>query len=338
LSKTDYNAAKYIIESLNENGYLEDSTSYIAELLNINEEKIEEIVKIVQSFEPCGIGARNLKECLLIQLRAKGLESMELNVLIDNYLDDLGKNKFEYVSKHMKIPVERVKELFAIIKSLNPRPGAFLNRVENCGYIVPDVIVVKFRDYYEVLLSDFTIPTIKVSRLYKEILESTADEAAKKYIEKKITQANWIIKCIEQRNNTLLNVSKAIVDIQRRFFDKGPAHLCVMVLKDVADMIGIHESTVSRAVSGKYMQSPWGVYKISSFFTHGLSGGLKSGKTPQKIKSVINEIISDENKSKPYSDQRIAELLKERGIEMSRRTVSKYREEMNIPAASGRRD
>lgn len=338
LNNSDYKVVKYLIQSLNENGYLEIDIKSVAEFFKISVEKVESLLKIVQSFEPWGVGARNLKECLTIQLKNKKLKDKNLYTIVNNYLDELGKNKLNVIAKALNISIEEVKNLYSIIKSLNPHPGNAYSSGHQTRYIKPDIIVVKFKDYYEVLLNDFSYPKINISSYYRNILNNTSDVKTRNYITEKIDQASWIMKCIEQRNTTLLNVSKAIVDFQTRFFDKGPGHLVPMILKDIAERLSIHESTVSRAIRDKFLQSSWGIFELKYFFSSGFDMRLQSDMTSENIKLAIKQIIDNENKKKPYSDQKITNILKEKGISIARRTVAKYREEMNIPGASGRKE
>lgn len=338
LCDREYEIAGYIISCLNENGYLEMEIEEVVKGFSIDKNEVEEVLKIVQSLEPSGVGARDLKECLIIQLRNREMETPILHDIICNHLEKLSRNQFNAVAKDLKVSVEKVKEAYSIIRTLNPRPGSLFNPGMKPRYITPDVVVVKFKDYYEVLLGEFLYPKITISSYYRNLMTAAPDEETKKYITKKVDQANWVLKCIDERNKTLLNVTKAIVDIQKNFFEKGPGYLCPMILRDVAERLMVHESTVSRAVRDKYLQSSWGVFELKYFFTHGLETKGGADATVENIKLMIKEIINGENPKKPYSDQKITDLLNEKGINISRRTVAKYREEMNIAAASGRKE
>ncbi|WHH57586.1 RNA polymerase factor sigma-54 [Petroclostridium sp. X23] len=338
LSSAEYKIAKYLIQSLDQNGYLEMDVNEIAEIFKVNVEIVQNCLKIIQTFEPSGVGAQTLKECLLIQLKNKDIQNDQLSMLITHYLDELGKNKLHTIAKEMNITIDEVKKLYSIIKTLNPYPGNSFSSGQQVRYIKPDVIVVKFKDYYEVLLNDFAYPKMNISSYYKSMLTSANDNDTKSYISKKIEQASWIIKCIDQRNSTLLNVAKVIVEVQKKFFDVGPGHLVPMILKDVADLLSVHESTVSRTVNDKYLQCPWGIFELKYFFSSGFNNDTQADMTSENIKIVIKEIIDNENKKKPFSDQKITDLLKQKGLSIARRTVAKYREEMNIPSASGRKE
>lgn len=332
LTESDYRIARYIIQSLDENGYLDTDIGDIASACNISIEKAENALKLVQTFEPWGIGARNLEECLKVQLKSKGVEDQKLYLLISKYLNELGKNKLLAISRELGIKIDDVKRYRSIIKTLNPHPGASFSQGQHTRYIKPDIVVIKFKDYFEVMLNDFACPRVNISSYYRNLLESTDDNNVKDYINKKMEKAFNIMKCIEQRNNTLLSVGKAIVDIQRQFFNKGPGYLVPMVLRDVAEKVSVHESTVSRAIHDKYLQSSWGTYRLKHFFSSGLHD-MSMDKTADNIKMSIREIINSEDKSKPLSDQKITEILLSRGVDVARRTVAKYREEINVPAA-----
>lgn len=338
LPASEHTIAKYIIQSLNENGYLETDLKEIASSLHIGMDEAEKALKLVQSFEPWGVAARNLKECLLIQLKHKGITNPFVFDIVNHYLEELGKNKLNVIAKELKLSVDEVKKLYNMIKSLNPHPGSSYNSVQQTRYITADIIVVKFKDYYEVLLNDFAYPRISISKFYKNTFSYTSDAQTKEYIHKKIDQASWIMKCIEQRNNTILNVVKSIVEIQKSFFDKGPGHLVPLVLTDIADKLSIHESTVSRAVHDKYLQCSWGIFELKYFFSTGVSTTSADDTTAENIKIAMKDLIEHEDKKKPYSDQKITNLLHEKGIRLSRRTVAKYRDEMGIPAASLRKE
>ncbi|NLY42858.1 MAG: RNA polymerase factor sigma-54 [Clostridiaceae bacterium] len=335
LSELDDKIARYIIQSLNEHGYLEGSLEEIAQILHISQYKVEEILKIIQSLEPPGVGARNLQECLIIQLKSKGIQDPNLFLIIYKYLPELGKNRLNAIAKELGISIDEVKKYCNMIKALNPYPGNTFSSARHIRYINPDIVVVKFKDYYQVLLNDLAYPKVSISNYYRDVLNTTNDNKVKEYISNKIEQASCIIRCIEKRNNTLLNISKVIVDIQKEYFDKGPLFLVPMTLKNIADALSIHESTISRAIHGKYLQSPWGTVEMKYFFSSGYS--KESNYTCESIKLLIKEILQSEDKRKPYSDQKISDILKQKGVRIARRTVTKYREEMNIPAASGRK-
>ncbi len=331
-------AVKYMIGCVNENGYLELDLEEIANNINIELCKAKEALHLFQSFEPHGVGARNLIECLLIQLERNNQSTPIAIELVKNYLEMLGKNQLELIANKLGVSINEIKDAYKVIKKLNPRPGSGLSKISDIHYLTPDLIVVKFSDYYEVLLNDYFYPRISINNYYKNIIKQNLEKDTKQYITDKIKEADWVMKSISQRNSTLLKVTRMIVQHQKGFFDKGPGHLIPLHQKNIADDLEIHESTVSRAIRNKYLQCPWGIFKLDYFFTNGLCLADTSNIVPDKIKSEIKEIIISENKQKPYSDQQIADILNKKGIDIARRTVSKYREELNIDKASLRKE
>lgn len=328
----------YMIKCINEKGYLEDDISEIAQRLNIDIALVKEALSILQSIEPAGIGARDLRECLLLQLKRLNENNSVVIELVNNYLEMLSKNRLEVISKELGVSIDEVKNAYKVIKTLNPRPGISFGYNSQTQYLTPDLIVVKFSDYYEVLINDYFQPQISISRYYQNILKQNLENEVKEYISKKIKEADWIINCISQRNSTLLKVTRMIVEQQRMFFDKGPRHLAALYQQKIANDLGVHESTVSRAISGKYLQCSWGIFGLDHFFTNGLSIGDESQITPENVKLEIKEIIAKEDRRKPYSDQKITDLLQQKGINIARRTVTKYREEMNIQKTTLRKE
>lgn len=332
-------AVQYMIGCINENGYLELDLEEISNNINIELYKAKEALQLLQSLEPPGIGARNLVECLLLQLeRNNQSNSIAIN-LVNNYLEMLGKNQLIQISKELGVTIDEIKDAYKLIKMLNPRPGSgFSKTSNNIQYLTPDLIIVKFIDYHEVLLNDYFYPRFSISSYYRNIIKQNIERDTKQYITSKIKEADWVMNSISQRNSTLLKVTKSIVKHQKGFFDKGPRYLTPLHQKDIADELEIHESTVSRAIKNKYLQCTWGLFKIEYFFTNGLSLGENSSIVPDSIKKEIKEIITSENKKKPYSDQQISDILNKKGINIARRTVSKYREELNIEKASIRKE
>ena len=338
LKDRDLKIGRYIVEAIDENGYLTAAIDQIAKIFKTDCEKIEKILDVIQTFEPIGVGARNLKECLIIQLAAKGLLDEVTEYIILNHLEDLGDNKLNKIAKAIGIPVSQVQMVSDLIRTLEPKPGRSFAGGENVKYIVPDVFVEKMAGDYIVISNESSIPHIMGSPYYNSLArEAKNDEELSKYITDKFNSALWLIKSIEQRKRTIYNVVTAVVRHQKEFLDKGPKYLKTLTLKQVADDIGMHESTVSRSVNGKYMQTPRGVFEIKYFFSGGITGQDGEGVSSNSIKTMIKEIIDGENPAKPFSDQDIVGVLSERGIEISRRTVAKYREGMNILSSSKRR-
>jgi RNA polymerase sigma-54 factor len=327
---------RFLIDALDENGYLTVTTEQVAKSFKVEVERVEKVLDVIQTFEPSGVGARDLKECLIIQLASKGLLDETMENVILNHLEDLGDNKVGKLAKTLGISLSKVQNICDVIRSLEPKPGRSFASGENVKYITPDVIVEKINGEYVITSNENSLPHLMVSPYYSSLAkEAKNDEEVSKYITDKFNSALWLIKSIEQRKRTIYNVVSAVVDYQKDFFDKGAKYLKTLTLKQIAEAIGMHESTVSRAINGKYMQTPRGIFEIKYFF----SGGVKSGEgmSSNSIKTFIKEIIDGENPAKPYSDQDIVGILKEKGIEISRRTVAKYREGMNILSSSKRR-
>ncbi|WP_066072430.1 RNA polymerase factor sigma-54 [Alkalithermobacter thermoalcaliphilus] len=332
LDKKDKKIIHYIIDSIDEDGYLRVDIKDIQKDLRIDEKTLLKNLKVVQTLEPSGVGARNLKECLLIQLKELRNNEDIIENIIKEDLDLLAKKKYKDLCRKYKIKEEKLFDICKIIKNLEPKPGRKFSSYTN-NYIQPDVIVEKVGSDLLVYINDKHIPTITINKFYEEILKNTKDENAKEYIKEKLNRAVTLIKNIENRKNTILKISEEIVNIQKEFFTKGKRYLKPMILKDIANKLNIHESTVSRAVNGKYILTPYGLFELKYFFSSGLNEAIAS----TSIKDMIKEIIDSENKQKPYSDQQIVDILKNKNINVSRRTVAKYREEMGILSSSRRK-
>ncbi|MBR5128444.1 MAG: RNA polymerase factor sigma-54 [Firmicutes bacterium] len=338
LKDIDMKIGRFLIEAIDDNGYLTVATDKVAMAFGVDESKVNHVLDVIQTFEPTGVGARNLKECLIIQLAAKGLLEEAVEYIILNHLEDLGDNKLNKVSKETGLSISQVQMVCDLIRSLEPKPGRSFSTGESIKYIIPDVIVERFTDKYVVVSNEGSVPHLKVSSYYQSLSKQyKEDEDLAKYLNERLNSAFWLIKSIEQRKRTIYNVASAVVEHQKDFFEKGPKHLKTLTLKQVAESIGMHESTVSRSVNGKYMQTPMGVFEIKYFFSSGITGQDGEGVSSNSIKTMIKEIISGEDPKKPYSDQDIVGMLSEKGIEISRRTVAKYREGMNILSSSKRR-
>ena len=329
---------RYIIEAVDDNGYLTLSVQEISEAMDVSVELVEETLNFIQTFDPIGVAARNLKECLIIQLASKGLLTDEIEYIIENMLEDLADNKISYIAKRLGIKNQEVQQIADLIRTLEPKPGRMFSSGETVRYVVPDIFVDRINGEYVVTNNDTSMPKLMVSSYYNKLsAEADKDEELNKYLNDRFNAAVWLIKSIEQRKQTIYNVASAVVRYQQEFFDKGDKYLKTLTLKQIADEIGVHESTVSRSINGKYMQSPRGVFELKYFFSSGVSGGDGTGVSSNSVKSIIREIINGEDPRKPYSDQDMVELLKARDIDISRRTVAKYREGMNILSSSKRR-
>ncbi|TJX63313.1 RNA polymerase factor sigma-54 [Soehngenia saccharolytica] len=334
VGQREYKIAEYIIQNIDSNGYLTASTLEIAEALNVSEHEVEVMLGIVQTFEPEGVGARNLKECLLLQLRDRK-DSLIINI-VENYLEDIALNKLSKIATELNIEVEEVQKYADEIKLLEPKPGrSFGGDNKEVKYIIPDAKVEKIDGEYVVIINEIAVPKLNINSFYKGLIKNS-DEATSQFLQEKLNSAVWIIKSIEQRKQTLYKVIDSIVKFQIDFFEKGGGYLKPLTLKDVADDIKMHESTVSRATNGKYIQTAKGIYELKYFFSQAIKAneGLISSDT---VKNTIREIIDKEDSKKPMSDQQIADKLEQMGISISRRTVAKYREELSIPSSKLRK-
>ncbi len=334
IDASDYKTGEYIIQNIDNNGYLIATVEEMAEQLKHSAEEIETILSVIQAFEPYGVGARNLKECLLIQLKDE--KNYKIKQIVEDHLEDIAQNKIAVISKALGISNIKTQEYIDIIKSLEPKPGRSFKGSEDVKYIIPDATIEEINGEFYIFINDITGPRLNINEYYRNLLKTTKDQKTTEYLESKFNSAMWIIKSIEQRRQTMYKVIESILKYQKDFFLYGEKRLNPLTLKDVAEDIEMHESTISRATSGKYVQTPRGLFELKYFFTAGLSARIGEISTTS-VKSIIKGIIKDENPKKPLSDQVITDMLKAREIIISRRTVAKYREELNIPSSSMRR-
>lgn len=327
----------YIVESLDYRGYLEISTGELAEELNIPEEIVNKALDVVQALEPYGIGARNIKECLLIQ-------SLKLNILDDviekmilNHLENIAENKYETVAKDLNINPREAQRYGDLIKKLEPKPSRGFYTGEEVNYIIPDAEIKNVDGEFFILMNESVLPRLMINKTYRDVLRNNQDSETNTYVKEKINQALFLIKSIEQRKNTLYKVLECVVEKQNDFFKFGRQYIKPLTLKEVAEIINLHESTVSRAIKDKYVLTSYGTVKIKDLFASGLSSNNNEDMATSKIKNEIKKIIEEENKSKPLSDQLISSMLVEKNMNISRRTVAKYREELGIKSSSARK-
>jgi len=337
MREMDIEIAEYLIDNIDDNGYLGINLSEVAAFFSITVRKVEKILNLLQTFDPPGICARNLKECLLIQLKQMKVQDRDIINIVSNYLDSLADNKLSAVAKETGLSIKRVAEVLEFIKTLEPRPGREFYGLDGVKFIVPDVIVKKINDKFEVIINEESIPSITISSYYKKILKEDINIEARKFIQSKIDSVAWLMKCIQQRKNTLIKVSEHIVNSQIEFFEKGKGYIKPLTMKEVAAALDIHESTVSRTVSGKYLQCSWGVFDMKYFFPPRVLAASGKDITGIGIKKRIKAIIDSEDKKNPLSDTQIVEILKNEGLEISRRTVAKYRSDLQIPSSSKRK-
>lgn len=333
--------ARFVISYIDENGYV---TVPLQEIANgydqvVTEAQVEEVLRMIQKMEPMGVGARDLRECLLLQLTPETPHRDALRLLITNHLEDIQHNRLPVIQRRTNLSLPVIKEAIETLKHLNPRPGTRFAS-ENIPYVVPDIAVERLEngDYEVKLLDDWT-PNIYISRRYLELYrDKGADPKAKEYLKRKIQAAQWLLESIEQRRSTLGKVTKAIIQHQRSFLDRGPEHIEPLKMQQIADQVGVHVTTVSRAVDDKWVQTPRGIFPLKRFFgggTHTSSGEEVAWET---IKQKLLEIIDQEDKSNPWSDEDLVNKLSEAGYPVARRTVTKYRKMLNIPSSRQRKD
>lgn len=334
LPKESFEIISYLIGCIDDAGYLNISLAEVAEHYKTEISKIEEVLSILQNFDPVGVGARDLKESLLIQL--KNMDPMDTLAIdiVKNHLKDLGERRFNKIATEYKIAVQEVQQVFDYIKTLNPKPAFAFNKGSN-KYIIPDVIVDYVEGEFIVIVNDSLVPRLKLNSQYSQYVKEHHNDEATKYITDRINAAKWLMKSIEQRRNTLYRVTTAIVKHQRTFFENHS--LKPLTLKEIADEVEVHESTVSRAINQKYVQTPLGTFELKYFFSNGLLTSGGESTSSENVKKRIQDVIDEEEKGKPLSDQKIAEILKEEGIKISRRTVAKYRDELGILSSSQRK-
>lgn len=334
----ELNIGTEIIGNVNDDGYLTASLEEIAEKTGSDVKKVEEVLLKVQDFDPTGVAARDLKECLTMQAKQLGPDSALIIKMINEHLEDLEMHRYDAIAKKMGLSIERVNEISKTISEMDPKPGRPFSQ-ESPQYIIPDVYIQKVGDAYEVVLNEDGLPRLKISNFYRRSLMkgSEASTQTKQYIQDRLRSAVWLIRSIHQRQRTLFKVASSIVKFQRDFFDKGISFLKPLVLKDVAEDIGMHESTVSRVTTNKYMHSPRGIFELKFFFNTGIHQLEGAGIASEAVKSKIQKLVEAEDVSDPLSDQKIAEILKGHNVDIARRTVAKYREMLKIPPSSKRR-
>ena len=329
---------QYIVESLDDRGYLEISIEELSEELNISEEEVEIALKLVQSLEPYGIGARNIKECLLIQSLKLNILDNIIEQIILNHLENIADNKYEVVGKDLNISPREAQRYGDLIKKLEPKPSRGFYTGEEVKYIIPDAEIKNIDGEFFILMNESVLPRLMINKTYKDVLQNNQDSETNAYVKDKINQALFLIKSIEQRKNTLHRVLECVIDKQKDFFMFGKQNIKPLTLKEVAEILDVHDSTVSRAIKDKYVLTSYGTIKIKDLFASGVSSNNNNDDMATiKIKNEIKRIIDGENKGKPLSDQIISSMLGEKNMNISRRTVAKYREEIGIKASSMRK-
>jgi len=339
LTPKESRIGEFIIDSINSEGYLTVSVEEIAEVIGESKSQINEILAIIKTFDPAGVGASNLSECLKLQLDPSDPRYDLLYRIVDRHLDDIACNRLALVAKELKLTIKETQELVKTIKKLDPKPGLQYVQEKSAEYILPDVVIERVGNDYVVLVNDTTVPRLNINSYYRNLVlnDLHIDDNVRKFVEGKLNSAIWLIKSIEQRRFTLYKVASTVVEYQREFLDKGIAYLVPLTLKDVAEKVGVHESTVSRAISNKYVQTPRGTFSWKFFFARGVGTAEGDAASANWVKKMIQDIINGENPKQPYSDQKLTNILHEKGIKISRRTVAKYREELGILSSSQRK-
>jgi RNA polymerase sigma-54 factor len=319
-----------IIGNIDDRGYLQSSLEELSSLTSIPPVRILEVLKVVQTFHPPGVGARDLRECLMLQLERQGkTESIEYRIVRD-CMESLGKRRIPEISRKLGASIDDVQDAFGRIAHLDPRPGRAFMPDDN-QYIVPEVFVTQTGDDFTVSTSNDHVPHLRISNVYKDLMaQADSSPEVREYIREKIRAGKFLIKSLHQRQQTILNIAKEIVHRQRDFMEKGVAYLKPLTMVQVAEVVGVHETTVSRAVSGKYMQTPQGLFEMKYFFTSGIQTMTGTDVSNTSVKDMLDEMIKKEDTTKPLSDEEIVKLLGGKGIKIARRTVAKYRSELSI--------
>jgi RNA polymerase sigma-54 factor len=337
LSAEQLNVIRHLIQNLDENGYFGGDLNEIADKLRVTEELVEECLAIIQTLEPAGIGARNLQECLLMQIYYLDPNNELAQKIVSEYFIPFAEKKWKPIAKELKVTLKDIQDIFDQIQSLNPKPGTLLGK-EATMYIIPDAIVEQSSEGLTVRMSDESLPRISLNEQYYNKFKDQ-DQQVSRFMQDKLQDYQWIQKSIEQRKETLTKVIAKIIEKQAAFFQKGSQYLVPMTMKEIAGELDIHESTVSRAVREKYVQTPIGTFSLKSFFTSTIQTTSEDENTSStQVKKKIATLIENENKQKPLSDQDIVEQLKtEEGMVVSRRTIAKYRDQLGIPSSAKRK-
>ncbi len=330
LSLSNRRLAELIIGNIDDNGFLQVSPDEMSANTGVPASDLRPVVEVIQNFHPAGVGALDLRECLLIQLRRLGKENTLEYQIISKHLDELGKRRFPEIARRLGVTVDQVQQAAYSIATLDPKPGAIFAPDPN-NYVLPDVSVEKIGDSYTVMLNGEQIPHLRISNTYKDLMAQNGSGGdVKDYIREKIRSGKFLIKSIHQRQQTISNIANQIVSRQEEFLDHGTAFLRPLTMVQIAEAVGVHETTVSRAISGKYMSTPQGVFEMRYFFTPGYQTANGESMSNTSVKEAILDLIKNESALNPLSDKDIVSILSERGIPIARRTVAKYRNELNI--------
>ncbi len=335
-SEQDAGIAMFLVEEINEHGYLaEDAAETVAHEIGLSQDTVAGVIGQIQRLDPLGVGARNLRECLLIQCQRRHPEASVALAVIDQHLHRVERRNYTAIAKALKVDLSAIGEAVSLISSLEPRPGrAFTDKEPQ--YITPDIHVTKVGGEWVILLNEDGLPKLRISSYYRTAM-AQAGGNTKSYLQERLRSAAWLIRSIHMRQRTIYRVMESILKFQADFFNKGVAHLRPLILKDVADDVGMHESTISRVTTNKYVHTPRGIYELKYFFNSSINRIGKESIASESVRDHIKRLIDDEDARKPYSDQKIADLLKSKDIDIARRTVAKYREMLRIPSSSKRK-
>jgi RNA polymerase sigma-54 factor len=330
LTQDDYSVAELLIGNIDERGYLKSGPGELSAMTGLPAAKLEEVLRVVQTFHPAGVGARDLQECLLIQLDALGKKNTLEYQIVQDHMDALTRRRLPEIARGCGVEIDEVQDAMEEIAKLDPRPGRqFLQ--EDIRYVVPEVFVTKLNGEWNVSTNDDHVPHLRISNTYKDLMANSGSNAeVRDYIRDKIRAGKFLIKSLHQRQQTILNIAREILKRQRDYFEKGVSHLKPLTMVQVAEVVGVHETTVSRAVSGKFMQTPTGIIEMKYFFTSGLQTSDGEGVSNTSVKDMISALFKNENSNKPLSDQEVVKMVRAKGIVLARRTVAKYRAELNI--------
>lgn len=326
-----------IIGNLDEDGYLQSSLEDIAQRKNAELAQVEAVLKVIQQLDPLGVAARDLRECLLIQALELYPHQDAVIDILESHMDLLEKRQYQQLAKKLGVSLDEVAEALETIRLLDPKPGRTVSEDEP-QYITPDIYVYKIDGEFVIVLNEDGLPKLRVNNFYRDSLAKGGDPKAKEYVQDKLRSAMWLIRSIHQRQRTIYKVTEAIVKFQREFFERGVAQLKPLVLRDVAEEVGMHESTISRVTTNKYVHTPQGVFELKYFFNSGINRVEGGSLASEAVKDRIRHLIAEEDRSRPLSDQTIAEMLKKEDIDIARRTVAKYREMLGILPSSRRRE
>lgn len=329
---------RYICHSLDGDGYFREGVAQLAERFAIPEERAAALLEEIRTLEPAGVGAHDLADCLALQIRAAGQLTKPLERLVRNHLEDLARNRMRELSKALGLSLEETLRACELVRSLDPKPGAAYGQATELPYIIPDVLVVWRNGALELHLNETLYPEIGANLYYVSLCEQTKDGEVRAYLLDKIRRVEWLRECVSRRNTTLLAVTEELLRRQEAFFWEGPTALGPLSLAEVAQALGVHESTVSRAVREKYLQCAFGVFPMSHFFARAQTGAAGERVATQEVWRELRALIDGEDRKKPYSDQTLVKLLEEKGYVLSRRTVAKYREILCIPGSSVRKE